>query len=555
MIAPLMERRVFWAAVAVVALCALWLRFWGLSYGLPQSFNADEPHHVNVAISFGRGSLNPLLFKYPTLWMYTMFGAYGAFFVGWSGFGLLRSVSDFGALFAWNSGTFYLIARLLSAGFSVLGLIAVYRSALALERPRVGLWAATLLAASPTLVVSAHAAKPDSLMFFFAAFAWLLALRYLDSGKKRALFACAAATGLCVSTQYVAAPIILLGPLVWAARWLETGEASPRLLAICGAVVPAAFFAGSPFVLIAWRSAWRDIADTGVMASVGDPAGVVVLKNLGTFADPLFLGGVFAVGGLAWLYRSRRSLALVFSIPILVQVVFLACSPNGGWARFLIPVFPALALAAAFAIESLLLKIKHSEPLRALVLIVLLAPGAVSAWAFDSELVLPDTRTSAEAWIREEIPRNASILTFNPHTAPRLQPSKEHVETLLKKLGTHPRARLYGIMAKTHPGGGFRVYRIAQDADVLQSGPQHVKFSSAGRAVVDVREGVAPARRAGVEYFVYTSYGTNAEGFRRLSKFLSEIERESDLIKEFSPEPDIRRGPVVKIYRIKEPVS
>ena len=315
-IAPPMKRRVFWTAVAVVALCALWLRFWGMSYGLPQSFNADEPHHVNVAISFGRGSLNPQLFKYPTLWMYTMFGAYGAYFVGWSGFGLLRSVSDFGTHFAWNSGVFYLIARLLSVLFGALSLIAVYRSGLALQRPRVGLWATVFLAASPTLIISAHAAKPDSLMFFFAALAWLWALHYLDAGKRWSLFACAAATGFCVSTQYIAAPLALLGPLVWGMRWLETGEASPRLLAICGAVVPTAFFAGSPFVLLDWRSAWRDIADTGIMASVGKGSGVHVLKNLGAFADPFFIGGLFALAGLILLYRSRRSLALVFAIPI-----------------------------------------------------------------------------------------------------------------------------------------------------------------------------------------------------------------------------------------------
>ncbi len=553
MIAPPMQRRVFWVVLGIVVLCALWLRFWGLSYGLPQSFNADEPHHVNIAVSFGRGSLNPRLFKYPTLWMYTLFGAYGAYFVGWSGFGMLRSVSDFGAHFAWNSGVFFMIARILSAGFGALALIAVYRSALVLERPRIGLWAIAFLAASPTLVVSAHAAKPDSLMLFFAALAWFWALRYLDSGKAFSLFACAAATGFCVSTQYVAAPLALLGPLVWAIRWLETGEASPRLLAICGVVVPTAFFIGSPFVLIDWRSAWRDIADTGAMASIGDPAGVIVLKNLAAFADPIFVGGLFALGGLVWLYQSRRALALVLVIPILAQAIFLACSPNGGWSRFLIPVFPALALLAAFAVESLLLKIKHSEAVRALVLIVILVPGVVRSWSFNSELVLPDTRPAAAAWIEKSIPLGASILTFNPHTAPQLHLSKPHIEALLKQIGDHPRARLYRIMADTHPGGGYAIHRIAQDPDILQSGAEHVKFSSAGHSVLDVREGVAAARRAGIEYFVYTSYGSNAEGFRRLSKFLTEVDREGVLLEHVSPEAGVRRGPEIKIYRIEEP--
>ena len=149
--------------LAVIAAAAA-LRLAGAGYGLPAVFNADEPHHVDVAVSFGRGSLNPGVFKYPTLWMYTLFLEYGAYFVFWSRCGLARSVSDFGALFVWHPGSFYLLARLLSAAFSLGGVVLCWRTAARLFGGRSGLWAAALLAASPTLVVSAHAAKPDSMM-------------------------------------------------------------------------------------------------------------------------------------------------------------------------------------------------------------------------------------------------------------------------------------------------------------------------------------------------------------------------------------------------------
>ena len=50
-----------------VALVAVVLRLLGICWGLPHLYNADEPHIVNLAVSFGGGSLKPYAFKYPTL--------------------------------------------------------------------------------------------------------------------------------------------------------------------------------------------------------------------------------------------------------------------------------------------------------------------------------------------------------------------------------------------------------------------------------------------------------------------------------------------------------
>jgi hypothetical protein len=55
----------FWLWATIGA--ALALRLFGIMWGLPHAYNADEPHLVNLAVSFGGGSLNPYAFKYPTL--------------------------------------------------------------------------------------------------------------------------------------------------------------------------------------------------------------------------------------------------------------------------------------------------------------------------------------------------------------------------------------------------------------------------------------------------------------------------------------------------------
>ena len=104
-----------WWLLAGAVCLAVWLRVDGLGYGLPHTFNSDEPHHINLAVSFGSGSLKPYSFKYPTLWPTLLFFCYGVYFAFWSGLGLLRSAADFAGLFAWDPTWFYLIGRALSA--------------------------------------------------------------------------------------------------------------------------------------------------------------------------------------------------------------------------------------------------------------------------------------------------------------------------------------------------------------------------------------------------------------------------------------------------------
>src|SRR5690348_3436894 len=87
---------------------AMLLRLAGIFWGLPATFNGDEPHIVNLAVSFGSGSLRPYAFKYPTLWPYLLFLCYGIYFLIWSGFGHLKSVAEFAGLYAWHPTGFYL---------------------------------------------------------------------------------------------------------------------------------------------------------------------------------------------------------------------------------------------------------------------------------------------------------------------------------------------------------------------------------------------------------------------------------------------------------------
>ena len=67
------DRKIDWLYIGLILLIALALRVAGTSFGLPGTFHPDEPHHINTAVYFGSGDLNPHVFKYPTLWMYFLF--------------------------------------------------------------------------------------------------------------------------------------------------------------------------------------------------------------------------------------------------------------------------------------------------------------------------------------------------------------------------------------------------------------------------------------------------------------------------------------------------
>jgi len=93
------------------------LRIWGVAFGLPHLYHADEPIVVNHALAYGTGDLNPHFFRIPPLVSYLLFFVYGLYFLAGKAFGLFGSLQDFEFLFYADPTSFYLIGRI------VLGVI------------------------------------------------------------------------------------------------------------------------------------------------------------------------------------------------------------------------------------------------------------------------------------------------------------------------------------------------------------------------------------------------------------------------------------------------
>ncbi|MDD5629833.1 MAG: glycosyltransferase family 39 protein [Elusimicrobia bacterium] len=542
----------WWLAAALAAVVLV--RLAGIRWGLPALFNGDEPHLVNLAVSFGGGSLRPYSFKYPTLWPYLLACAYAVYFLVWSVLGLRRGVADFVGLFGWHPEGFYLIGRLLAAGFSLAALYWLWRAEQDEERPVP--WAALLLAFAPVVNEAAHSCKPDMLMFFFACAAWRFALRLFASGERRDCWLCGAMLGLAASSQFTAAPAALLLPLAWAlgprrgpARWLGEGV-------LCAG---AAFFAASPYILLDWRNFWfwASMRSPEALAAMGEWSRWTVARQVGSnlagFAGAWSAAGAAVLLGLAVLLRARPRRAALLGLPVLAYFLLLSSNPDGGWPRYLLAALPGGALLAS---EGLALCARWRAPWTGILAAALaLGPGLAECALQDRDMRLPDTRQLSRSWVLEHVPQGATLILDQANASPDLAMTREELEELARRCEASgsPRARLFAGMARTHPGGGYRIYRILRSArDLGTFHPKQVELSQADAPMVDLRPGLSAARAVKAGWVVTSSFGAGPGRSAELTAFFAELSAQSRLEASFDPVPGELAGPSLRIYRLAD---
>jgi len=538
-----------WVVLGVLAAAAA-LRLAGISYGLPHVYNADEPHIVNMAVSLAGGP-RPYSFKYPTLWPEVLAAAYGAWFILWSGFGLLRGALAFAAEYAFKPTGFYLIGRLLATACQLAALALLARVERAGETKR---WAygAAILAFSPTLVELAHSAKPDSFMLLLAAGATAAALRHQQNGRRSWLLASAFLAGLACSTQYTAAPAGLIVPLAW--LLCDGGPGPVSWLVQAGLMSVLGFALGTPYAFIdhaRFVSDWTDYADLGRLEphDAGETL-KIILKNVWCFGGEGSLAGAAALVGLGLSVKRGWRRALLLFLPVAGYVAALSVSFNGGVSRYLLGAFPMLALLAADGLDAIG---GRAAWRRGLALALVLAPGLYLSWRYDAGVLTPDTRAEATAWLDQNVPAGSTLLLDQPHAGPFAIMTKEQCAELAERAERNgsPRARLFRAMTAMHPGGGYRIFRIQRAARDLWSAPRQVALSQADGDFLDVRPGLDTARAARVDYAITSSWGADPRRSRELASFFSELVAQSDFVTEFPSEPGVTVGPWLRVYRLR----
>ncbi len=98
-------------AVAIL-IVSFALRVWGIHFGLPHLYHADEPIVVNHALAYGSGDLNPHFFNIPPLASYLLFAIYGVLFLLGKVAGVWHVPTEFAHFFFSDPSFFYLAGRI-----------------------------------------------------------------------------------------------------------------------------------------------------------------------------------------------------------------------------------------------------------------------------------------------------------------------------------------------------------------------------------------------------------------------------------------------------------
>jgi 4-amino-4-deoxy-L-arabinose transferase-like glycosyltransferase len=391
----------------VVVLAAALLRFWNLAARLPYGIGTDEPQIIDRAvIMLHTGSFHPHFFDYPTLYIYVQFlVALARFLTG-------AAVGEFASLASFDSIDVYAWARAFTAFVGTLTVVVTF-----FVGRRFGRWealtAAAMLPVLPVHVRESHFALTDIPLTLFVTLAWLTTLQAHEAPSVKTFALSGAMVGFAAATKYNGALFILL-PL--AAVWMTDGTIRLKLqgtAAVVGAAI-GAFLMTAPYTVLDLPNFLDRFASLNreyFLPRNAEPPWLLYVRHLRhIFGWPaLFLGAAGIV--LALVQTARGPQRLVWLLPLLIVVphFWLISGRTLVYARYLLPMMPALVVLAgvifvrgmSFAASRMP---QHAvAPVTCIAVVVVLASPLVSAIRFDALLGSPNTAEQTYTWLRTNV--------------------------------------------------------------------------------------------------------------------------------------------------------
>ena len=452
--------------------------------GLPYSYYGDEIFNVRQALRFGAEfTLDPSWFNKPSLGYYILFGEYGVYYLLGRLSGLFTNPQDFAQHYFDAPGAFYLIGRVSTAVFGALTVLLSYRLGKEVRGRFCGVLSALVLCLTLGHIASSQQVKMDVPATFFTAWAALFCLRVLKRGLRKDYLLAGVLTGLGTATKYYS--IVLLVPFVFCHLFREPRAlalnrrvwTSPRLgLGVFGWFL--GFFVGAPysfinpefregyilprlrFVLRQTHQGWLSDLLTGSFflqsrgSTVDIDRGATVWTVLEAMAQTLVSPG--AVGAVIFILATcgflsvliRRSRRNAFVLLVIAMTVALLVTANNQYnaPRHLNTLYPFIAVLAAQGILAIGALSKHftsrTIPGILVCLAALLAPypgGPVwEVVAHEREMLRPDPRNEALAWIHANIPPGSVIINDHDRlplrsTLGRLKWTQDRVATFARR--------------------------------------------------------------------------------------------------------------------------
>jgi 4-amino-4-deoxy-L-arabinose transferase-like glycosyltransferase len=416
--AQAMARWLLFGSLMACSAAAFALRIYGVNFGLPYLYYWDEPTVMNRAVRFGSGDFNPHFFYYPALYMYVLFVVSGLYFAAGRLTGHLHSAQDFAAEYFITPTGVYTAARAATALIGAAASVVTYSVGKRFFDARTGLLGALFLAISVLHATHSHIAITDVPQSFFIVAAYIPIYGVFRSGRRRDYLLAGLLIGLGAATKYLA--ILLLPTLLLAhfrrededdteqARFPQRALSPDLALALAG--VFAGFFLGTPYNVLNFRDFLADYRQQMALSqgAGGNSVGYFLGNVLpGDFGWPLLFT---AFAGFVLLLIQRRRASWIFvSFPVL-YFLFMARYPRG-FARYMIPEDPFLALMAGYALSRAWEPCvrKFGQPVAraggAVVLCLLVAAPLTTNLRWDRLMAQEtDPRTEALRWTEQNIP-------------------------------------------------------------------------------------------------------------------------------------------------------
>lgn len=390
-------------------LLALAVRLFGLNYDQTHFYHPDERRIAEAVLqlSWKPLQLNPHFF------------AYGSF-----PFYVTRVVSSIlGLVRPWCASYegILLVGRAISAvwgGLTVLLLVSMGRR---LFGSRVGLLSGLFLAAAVFHLQNSHFATNDVPLTFLVLLALDFLTKAVESGRTRHFAFAAVALGLAVATKVSAVPLLLPLGLTLLLRIKKDGF--PKFLlrgGLCTALVAVAFFVGEPYAVLDFRSFLHDVMEQrGMVTHAGNlpytnqyvdtPRYLYPLKELVLWGLGPFLG-LAALAGAVWqlrkLFTAPRAADFVLASWV-VPYFLVTAGFDVKFPRYLLPLYPILALWAAALLVSWAERSLAGRLVRGLVVVGTLA----YALAFLAIYTRPHTEDTGSRWFFKSVPQGSRILS------------------------------------------------------------------------------------------------------------------------------------------------
>jgi hypothetical protein len=519
--------------------------------------------------------LDPGYYQNPAAYTYLVYGALRVLY-GPLGFLFGLSYGNVTEQFDKDPGEIWIAARTLAAVLGMAGVAATYAAARRLWGVREGLVAAAVLAFAFLPVAYSRVAVTDVGSLAGVALALMWSVRAAEEGRTRDYVLAGAAAGLAISFKYTAG-LLLLPLAIAAGARLRSDRARPVAgLALGGAAAAIVFALLNPYVFGSLGDWWTDLRDQADVAA-SDPKPGQQSGGFTYYLDSLtwglgWAGIAAALAGAVLVVRRDVTRGLVLVVMPVMLFAYLA-TQSRYFGRWLLPAYPALAMLAAVAV----VRVAEAAPRRwqaptaAALALVVIAQPLLADVRTARVLGREDTLSQARAWLDETYPPGLRV-SIEPAVPGRYFRSNPdgRIPEWLSRCPAQPgwTERGWSYLA----AGGRRV--CDQYKPGLFVRPDGGVRASAYQAVL--APGVIDDYRLYGYCLVMTVNVVRDRaletGDLRARAYYARLEREADLVREFSPykkgaDPvpfsfDLsynyyprayeRPGPTVRVYRLRD---